>query len=73
MAKKFGLFDNNDLFFARKLRPLADGTKMRKFQGSRVIAFSLLFAVGLIPYWYFPHYLGFIEIISHNKLLFNMM
>jgi hypothetical protein len=53
MKKKYGLFDDNDLFFARKLRPLADETKMRKFQGSKFIALGLVFVAGFIPYWYF--------------------
>lgn len=51
MNKKFKFFDDKDLFFARKLRPLADETKMRKFNGSKIITFCLVGAVSLIPYW----------------------
>ena len=34
MGKKFGLFEDSDLFFAKKLRPLTVASKMRKFKGS---------------------------------------
>lgn len=52
MNKKFGLFDDKDLFLAKKLKPLADETKMRKFKGSKIIIFCVVGAVSLIPYWY---------------------
>ena len=50
--KKFGLFGDNDLFFARKIKPLSDETKMRKFQGSRIMAGFVILAAASIPYWY---------------------
>lgn len=50
--KKFGLFGDADLFFARQARPLVDETKMRRFQGSKLIAGSLVLITLFIPYWY---------------------
>lgn len=51
MSKKFGLFGDSDLFLARKIKPLMDQTKMRKFQGSKYIL-GFLIALSLsIPYW----------------------
>lgn len=51
MGKKFGLFGDGDLFFARQVKPLADETKMRRFQGSKIIAGSLILLVCFVPYW----------------------
>ena len=68
MSKKFGLFGDSDLFLARKLKPLMDETKMRKFQGSKYIAGCLVALTLFLPYWYihFAH-LGFINKNSGNK------
>lgn len=52
MSKKFNLFGDSDLFFARKLRPLADESKMRKFKGSKIIAGCIIAVSLYIPYWY---------------------
>lgn len=53
MSKRWGgLFGDQDLFFANKLKPLLDSTKMRKFHGSRIIAGILLGASLYIPYWW---------------------
>jgi hypothetical protein len=50
MQKKFGLFEDSDLFFAKKHKSIYDGTKMIKFKGSKIIAISLVFISILIPY-----------------------
>ena len=47
-----GLFDDADLFFARKLQPLFDRTKMRKFTGSKTIIACFVSTAIYIPYWY---------------------
>lgn len=52
MNKKFWFFEDKDLFLAKKLKPLADETKMRKFKGSKIITFCAVGAISLIPYWY---------------------
>jgi hypothetical protein len=51
MSKKFGLFSDSDLFFARKLKPLVDETKMRRFSGSKILLISIVSATLYIPYW----------------------
>jgi hypothetical protein len=63
MSKKFGLFGDSDLFLARKLKPLMDETKMRKFQGSKYIAGCLVALTLFLPYWY----INFINLGSTNK------
>lgn len=50
MSKKFGLFGDSDLFLAKKLKPLTDETKMRKFKGSRIISFCVALTALYIPY-----------------------
>ena len=68
MSKKFGLFGDSDLFFARKLKPLADETKMRKFNGSRIIAGCVAALALYIPYLYFNVYLEYTTKIMGIKL-----
>ncbi len=51
MSKKFGLFGDSDLFFARKLKPLADETKMRKFKGSKILILTITTMGLYIPFW----------------------
>lgn len=69
--KKFGLFGDNDLFFARKIKPLADETKMRRFQGSRVLAGCVILTAAFIPYWYLWSNIGSIQTTITSKLSFS--
>lgn len=48
--KKWGLFDDVDLFFMERLKPLKDKTKLIKFKGSYLLMGTLIFCALSIPY-----------------------
>ena len=67
MKKRWGLFDENDLFFNRRLAPLLDKAKFRKFKPSQILIGTITILGLYLPYKYYFGYVDYIITTLKNK------
>lgn len=67
MKKRWGILDEYDFFFNKKLQPLLDKAKLRKFKPSYIMIGSIALIGAYLPYKYYFVYAESITIMSKNR------